>query len=298
MKKIDKDFKSYLGQGENSDLFVFVIAFDRKFDKHFGLDYSKAESNLIAIDDDLYPGLDDSALLTSYLDYFQIHEDLPQNATLVDLGAGYCRGTLLFDALGSKRCISVEIAENRVERAKQLSPNDIILADMTSSSFIIPKESYYFIYLPVSKVLYSLFKKIIKQKIEATFYVIESHGDLIDFFFMHNTLFTPVGKPFKTSTPRHRSWVHKFKSNIVEDPHIKDEDFYTNIPLWHLYNFDSDKKFIIESKIMNSNQTKKWEANVKNSSIINYNGDLAVYLENPSRILQLDTQDKILRITP
>jgi hypothetical protein len=48
---------------------------------------------------------------------------------------------------------------------------------------------------------------------------------------------------------------------------------------------------------MNSKETKIWEAAVKGSSLINYNGELAVYLENPSRILQLKTQDKIIGIT-
>ena len=157
MKRIDEDFKYFIGQGENSDLFVSVVEFDRKFDHYFEMDYSKAESNLITIDDDLYPGLDDSALLTSYLDYFQIHEDLPLNETLVDLGAGYCRGSLLFDALGKNRCISIEVAANRVVGAQKIVPEDIIIADMISPDFDIPDSNFYFIYLPVSKVLYALF---------------------------------------------------------------------------------------------------------------------------------------------
>jgi hypothetical protein len=298
MKRIDKNFKDYIGQGENSDLFISVIEFDRNFDKYFDVDYSKAESKLVTNEEDIYPGLEDSALLTSYLDYYQIYDDLSDGENLVDLGAGYCRGSMLFNTLGGKRCLSLEIIESRVEAAKKICRDDIFVNDITSAEFIIPVESHYLIYLPVSKVLYTLFKKLIEQKIEATFYVIESHGDLVDFFKMHDSLFTLIGKPFKTSTPRHNQWVYKFKSNILTNFKIEDELFNSNIPLWHLYNFDSPKKFIIESKIMNSNKTKVWSADIKGSRIINYNNELAVYLENPARILQLKTQDKILQITP
>lgn len=296
MKRIDEDFKDYIGQGENSDLLVSVANFDRKFDQFFGIDYLEGEKGVKREDDFIYPGLADTALLTSYLDYFQIYEDIPIGATLVDLGAGYCRGSLLFQKLGEKRCVSVECEKSRAEAALSLNPADIIVGDLLNSNFKLPEAGYYFIYLPQGKVLYETIKKIIEQRIEATFYIIESHGDLVDYFNMQINIFSLLEKPFKTSLPRHKPFIYKFKSKKLEIDKAN-LNLEKDLPLWHLYNYDKELKLTVESKVPGSEQSNVWSGEISGSTLINYNGKNSLYLEKPSRVIQLETQDRILAVT-
>jgi hypothetical protein len=296
MKRIDIDFKNYIGQGENSDLFVSVIEYDRKFDRFFGIDYEESEKNISRNEEYIYPGLEDTALLTSYLDYFQIYRDLPQGATIVDLGAGYCRGSMLFSSLELKRCISVECEQSRTKAALSICPNDILIADLVDKKFVIPKAEFYFIYLPVGIVLYEIIRKVIQQKIEATFYVVESHGDLIDYLLMLPKVFKLINKPFKVSLPRHDPYIYKFKSKAV---HLELSDFTykQDLVLWHLFNHDKNLKMKISSTIPGKLKRSEWEANLSGSTVIKYNNRIALYLENPSRVLQLGNQDEILSVT-
>jgi hypothetical protein len=296
MKRIDSDFEKYIGQGENPDLLASVVEFDRRFDQFFKVDYEKSEKGITRTEQYIYPGLKDSALLTSYLDYFQIYGDVPIGATIVDLGAGYCRGSMLFNNLKDKRCISVECEESRVEAALSSSPEDIIVADLLDKKFELPLSEYYFIYLPVGVVLYEIIKKVIDQKIEATFYIIESHGDLVNYLLMQSEIFTLVDKPFKTSVVRHDPFIYKFRSKRVT---IQPDSlsFENDMALWHLFNHDKNLKLEIESSIPGRTSKSKWFGVLLGSTLIKYNGQMALYLENPSRVLQLGTQDKILSIT-
>ncbi len=295
MKRIDLNYQDYIGQGENSDLLVSVVEFDRKFDSYFNIEYQKVEQAITNTDESTYQGIEDSALSTSYLDYFQMYTDISQGESLVDLGAGYCRGTLLFNALGDKRCISVEREALRSRAAVLKCENDILIADLLDENFRIPLAENYFIYLPVDKVLYSIFKKIIGQKIEANFYVIESHGDLIDFFQFHKELFVEQEFNIKTSLPRHRPFIYKFKSKIVSNEKISNLTI-DNLSLWHLYNNDKDIDLKISSTIPGSKLTREWRSSIKGSHLIRYNNRLCLSLENPSRIIDFGNGDQILSI--
>ena len=60
---------------------------------------------------------------------------------------------------------------------------------------------------------------------------------------------------------------------------------------------EEDTFVTVESKIANSTKTRKWEANLKGARLMKYNGELSIQIFSPFRILQLETQDKIVRIT-
>lgn len=295
---------SYIGQGENPDLSFLVSESDKRIDESFGIQYLAGEDPITSDDEPIYRGLTQEALLTSYLDYHQIFNDMQKGQTLVDLGAGYCRGSLLAanDSYNIK-CISIEVAKSRAQFAiNYLAGQNIILGDLTDQNFEIPKCHAMFIYIPTGLILNKILEKFIYNGTEgATLYVIESHGDFIDNLrFYQDMLFEEVSL-MKTSIQRHDPKIYKFKliglDRVREKmDNIQKSDYYEKIllPYWLLKYSEVDTIVKVQSKVVGSSTPRFWKANLKNSQLTRYNGEYALQLQSPNRILQLDTQDKII----
>ena len=169
--------------------------------------------------DEFYSGLEDIALSTSFSDYFKIHQDL--KGCLIDYGAGFCKGSLLFNVLGEKSCYSFEVLESRVSYAKEcfkknnLKPDTIIQRDLIQGE--VPLGENYLIYQPLGKVFFRLLSVLYKVSQSVTFYIIESHGDVLPYI---NELkcFEKI-KEFDSQSLRHINGIHKylFKPSLVED---------------------------------------------------------------------------------
>ncbi|MCF8058886.1 MAG: hypothetical protein K9K67_06305 [Bacteriovoracaceae bacterium] len=132
-----------------------------------------------------------TALFTGYQDFLSIHDDLiKRNLTSIgDLGAGNCRSKILFDFLKAPfQTFAYEFVPERVTAAincyQKLSLSDvdtIIQADLKTHE--LPLLDAYFIYLPVGKTLKKIIQqlKVLSTQKPLTLYVIESHGDLLNY---------------------------------------------------------------------------------------------------------------------
>ncbi len=301
-KDLLNKFLSLKGQVNNPDLFILSKQLEQEVSSIINLKYEDSESRIQDTSEYIYQGIEEEALLTNYFDYFQILDDF-EGKVLVDLGAGYCKGSLLNELLGlDSRCLSVEIEKSRVAMARSHIKDEsvIIQGDLLSESFLLPKADAYFLYMPTGIVLNSILSKIINQKIEADFYVIESHGDFIDVINYYPELFMPIESNLNVSQPRHDKKIYKYKSKLIDSSlqNIEKNNLsIKTLPYWILKYSNEDTFVEIESKIANSNDYRSWVANLKDSQLINYNGEFALQLFFPSRILQLETQDKIVKIT-
>jgi hypothetical protein len=299
-KEIIQKLKSLKGQVNNPDLFVLSDEINKEIDNIFYFNYKKSESSIESSETDIYTNIDSKALLTNYFDYYQILDDVERD-TIVDLGAGYCKGTLLSQYIEhSCKCISIEVEPVRVKVAKELAidPLDIIYGDLLDKSYTLPLANAYFIYLPAGALLTSIINKIIIQQIKAIFYVIESHGDLIDMLKFYPEIFEELDSKLTVSQRRHDSKIYKFQSKVFKANKINKKDLSNkNIHLWLLTYGEEDTFIIVESKVSNSNTTRQWKANLKSARLMRYNGELSIQIFSPFRILQLETQDKIVRIT-
>ena len=157
-------------------------------------------------DEAFYHGIERRALLTSYLDYYRILKDIPKGETLIDLGAGYCRGTLLSEYLNLSRCISIELDQLKTKQAKEFNGSgDIICTSILD--FNHEPYNYFFLYFPVNDVLIEFIKKILLRSRNAVFYLIESHGDLVDLFLSFDSFNLESKLPL--SSQRHKDHIYK-----------------------------------------------------------------------------------------
>jgi hypothetical protein len=298
---IPEKIKQYVGQGENPDLSFLVSQFDQKLDQEFGITYEVQEKLINATGEELYRDHNHEALLTSYLDYHQIFLDMGPNKTLIDLGAGYCRGSLLaLDPQYKVRCLSYELAKSRIEGALKHS-HDIFNQDITDENFVLPKCEALFLYMPTGKILNSILKKIIKSTLEnCVLYVIESHGDFVDNLRFYSDFLVEMDSELKVSTQRHASKIYKFKltnldlaKNMLTTVKRNDFSNLALLPYWILSYSHFDIKCRVQSKVIGQEEPRFWEASLKNATLIRYNGEFSLQLQKPFRILQLETQDSI-----
>ncbi len=230
-KGIQQEIRKLLEQPEYTRNF----AFDKQLDRLFYPNLKDAESQVSSGNPEVYAGLNEQALLTSYLDYFQILQDLPRGEILVDLGAGYARGTLLSEYLGLNSCLSLELSEHRVNCAKDglqsigACSEKVICTDLGAAE--LPQAYGYYLYFPVGKVLNQvlakLFKMARKQK-EIFLYACESHGELLD--FLNGLEGILEVKRFKTSLQRHHNEIVKYKIK----PIAPDIHWQQNIGNWFI----------------------------------------------------------------
>lgn len=205
---------SLIGCPHDSKIVNKVIQFDREMDCAFGINIEEVEQTILNDRPGYYQGLDATALQTSYLDFYQIFEAIPADSTLIDVGSGYSRGSLLAEQL-NRKCISIEVVEQRVKASQKYLQNKdaIICADVTSENFIMPEGDYYFLYLPHGEVLYQALKRI--QKIasyrKVNLIVIESHGNLIDYLNAQSHWLVPKDFGIQTSVPRHDTKIYCYE---------------------------------------------------------------------------------------
>lgn len=298
-----KDLKNKLikliSQGESPDFFMESSQLDKELDDYFGINYLKVEALIQEAPEYIYKNHLSEALLTSYLDYYQILKELGPKKILCDLGAGYCRGSLLSEKDPSlAKCISIEVQKNRIEEALKLIEDKSLLLNknLLDPLFKLPIADAYFIYLPTGEVLNSIFRKIKEQNIEAVFYFIESHGDLIETVEFYPELFSELVSNLKVSSQRHDLKVYKYQSLIwsKKRPSFNELD---DLNLWLIYYSNRESKVLIESKVAGTDKKREWIGSLYKARYLNYNGEVALQLENPFRILQLETQDKLVEIT-
>lgn len=163
------------------------------------------------------------ALYTSYQDLLTIRQDLMERGLkdFADLGAGNCRSKILFDYLESPfKSTAYEFVPERIEEAintyQQLDLKDaasFIEADLKDCSLdTLGAHDAFFIYLPVGPTLEKLverFKELSLDK-KLTLYVIESHGDLIDYLQDHLKPLRVLTK-LELSSQRHLPELYVFE---------------------------------------------------------------------------------------
>ncbi|MCO4752997.1 MAG: hypothetical protein KC478_00875 [Bacteriovoracaceae bacterium] len=182
----------------------------------FGIKHNQIEQQIDSENPDHYVGLDEQAFSTSFRDYYTILSDLDHDQILVDLGAGYCKGTLLSCALKLRRTVGLEVEAARVEHAKNigkalgLNTNDMKVFNLLEDQ--LPLESAYYIYLPLSNLIFKTIETLLNAKHSCTFYVVESHGDVIDFFDGLSKWFR-LEKVLPSSSKRHKEGIYKYRFN-------------------------------------------------------------------------------------
>jgi hypothetical protein len=131
------------------------------------------------------------ALFTSYQDFLTIHDDLIKRnfKSFGDLGAGNCRSKILFDLIKAPfSSFAFEFVPERISAARScyqslgLADNEgLIEANLKHCQ--LPLLDAYFIYLPVGETLKRIIQQLKIHSIKKTpfLYVIESHGDLINY---------------------------------------------------------------------------------------------------------------------
>jgi hypothetical protein len=221
--------------------------------------------------DEYYSGLPQEALSTSFLDYYTIYKDL--KGDLVDYGAGYCKGTLLFKLLGEKNCFSYEVLKNRVDYTKKLIDDLKLKSDQLYSYDLlkeeIPLADNYLVYLPLGSLIFRLMNALYKSGRPVTFYVIESHGDVLNYLHALNCM--KLEKVMSSFSKRHIDGIHKF----IFDPKAVKDTLYSR----YFTQYDFDKSYKIKEEDRHS------RFNFSKSLPIFYNESSCIEMFEHKRIL-------------
>lgn len=250
------------------------------------LDYKEKESKISALfrfnpppeekreeKGDYYQGLAAEALSTSFEDYYQLYKEVDQE--LIDYGSAYSKGSILFQALGNKRCYSYEYLASRVEYTKNLCQEAcldeqyIIKRDLLTSD--IPLGPAYLIYLPLGDIFFRLIQALYQQERRAAFYIIESHGDFLDYVFSLKAWFKFI-KKIESSTPRHTNGIYHFEFC----PNAVNED---NLLYQYVLSYGEEFKFEV-----NKDDTV-FSINLNETLPIKYNGKMAIEAFKLKRII-------------
>lgn len=288
---IEEKIKRILGQREIFGFFNLVHELDKELDGYFNI-ISK-EDLVDSSKEDLYANVDMRALSTSYVDYYQIFCDLGFDKTLVDLGAGYCRGTLLAGIL-NRNCLSVEIDKNRSLLAKQVHPTKVLNWDLGKKD--IPKADAYFIYLPWGGVTNNILRSIYKENRSCLIYIIESHGDFIENLSLYKEF--KVESHLVASSKRHDTKIYKYRFTPSKTYSLIQMEDYKNkneFPYWLLKFENKVKALQINSKTF-ENKIVTWKVDLKKSYACIYNKEPSIYFSSKSRYLQyqFDSITKII----
>ena len=226
-------------------------------------------------EDSFYTGLAQAALSTPFMDYYSIYQDLKSDTHLIDYGSAYSKGTLLFEALGEKECHSYEYLENRVLYTQELlkklhlNPNKVYQCNLLSAD--IPIGDAYLIYIPLGELFFRLIHKLYNEGKAAIFYIIESHGDFLDYVYALKEWFK-LEKIIDSHTERHQAGVHKF---IFSPKEVNTNDLLYK----YILEYDNDYKLsVIED-------TKEREILLKESLPIKYNDSMAIESFELKRII-------------
>lgn len=265
-----------------------IINFDEKLDHFFGIDVSCSEKNVNLQDPDAYQGLDSRALQTSYIDYYTILKRVPKGEILVDLGAGYCRGSLISYLLNMPKCMSYEFQISRTLAARKYLGTDecIIHADLKEEKFL--QAHSYYLYFPKGIVLDKILTQLIHYSHirEVHLYVCESHGDVMAYL---DHLIGSREDEFSASLPRHYQNIVHYKIDKINF-NISRKD---NLALWTLFN--KDKYLVVQYYSAIRNEEVEWIIPIFDLSWIFYHGHETLQTKT-GRILLLWNQEKVIGV--
>lgn len=288
---IEEKIIKLLGQREISGFFNLVEKNNIELDEYFKI-YPN-EKHVNDQQEEVYAGLDMRALSTSYLDYYQILNNLAQNKLLVDLGAGYCRGTFLALAI-NRQCISVEIDEYRISFAKKVHSDHVIKLDLKTNP--IPRGDGYFLYLPWGSITNSILRSIYERNETCLLYIIESHGDFIQNLNLYKEF--NLEDTLCASSKRHDDKIYIYRFNpsdfyrSIEAEDFKEEN---KIHYWLIKFENKIQTLEIESKAIDG-KVINWSVDPKNSYACVYNNQTSIYFPERSRYIQyqFDSINKVI----
>ncbi|MBT4790015.1 MAG: hypothetical protein HON90_00465 [Halobacteriovoraceae bacterium] len=270
------------------------INFDQKLDEYFFGSYCTHELKVNNGEEQAYQHLSSTALMTSYLDYYQILKDIPPDQTLCDLGAGYCRGTFLANYLSLNYCISIEYIGTRVAAVKQALkkfnyPIDEVLA-RNLDYYAIPSAFAYYLYFPKNKTLDTVIAKIFNQA-SPYLYVCESHGEVLEYLGLFKNVTTIAY--FECSLPRHSSQIIKYKVEALNENINWEDDF----ALWFIQN-KHNKAYTICFKYYSHflAQYLDWIISINELELITHNKNIALRHDS-GRIILINEGEEITKIT-
>lgn len=272
-----------------------VIAFNKELDDFFYVSIEDTEKTIDSPNKNVYTGTELEALLTPYCDYYQMICDIPKGECLVDLGAGYSRGTLLASFLELSPVLSLEINLSRV-LAAQLAlasingkKEEIRNADIGSEIL----EAYgYYLYFPKGEVLYKILNQLfeISKRREVYLYVCESHGDVQEFLSI-SVQIEPV-KEFTNSLPRHRDKIVKYRLSPLKE----DESFNNDLFGWFLQNYQKDLIVTLNYRSPLDGEYYQWPIPIVRLELILYVGEVALYDNVYERVISFKTDGQILHV--
>lgn len=260
----------------------FILRLNQKIDQEYNLNQYEIESLV----QDEYPDLHPDALNTSYSDYYQILESIPNGQTLVDLGAGLGRGSLLSCLLGTNNCYSVEIVRERhlqLRSALAAFDQEYLALQMDLRCGEIPKAENFYIYFPKGEVFYHILRELIKRK--SNLYICEAHGDLIPFMELFSKTFRLVGE-IPLHMPRHHPTINIYKTC--------GELFEEGFPSWYLKNFDSDIIITVKFNHLVLDREVLMFLPIRYFDLVNYSSRLGLQHRISNRRYILDNEIKIV----
>ncbi|MBD66410.1 MAG: hypothetical protein CME62_14460 [Halobacteriovoraceae bacterium] len=211
---------------------------DLQLDQFFGIKHELDEHAPA----EFYPNTEQVALSTSYLDYFQILNTLPPGSTLVDLGAGYCRGTLLSHLLNLNPCLSIEAHKKRTNQAisalKKLGYESTYIQAQRIEKCQHSSYQYFYIYFPLNKSLLKSLNTLLHTQSEVELFITEAHGESLPFF--NSLVETKLRTTFTSASKRHHADIHHYSfAKTKSSPPIVE-----NLGSWFLHHLD--EKLVIE----------------------------------------------------
>lgn len=285
-----------------------ILSLDKKLDKFFGIgtknlntyQFSSTEASF-QNREEAYIGLEHAALSTSYVDYYNILTSLGDDKVIVDVGAGFCRGTLLSEFLSLNQCISIELLESRCLPARlflkenHLNENLVKTQDIESISALPVANAYYF-YFHKGKLFYEVLNKIIGsvEGGDTLLYICESHGDVIEFIDSMPSLFN-ANTQIPVSLPRHNDYIHSYSINGTNSDHFTWKE---NLNEWYLINHT--KNLIIEFEFTHKVLKKTMTRYIPITQL-----DLVFYIDSwclehspTERILNVNSEFLIKNVVP
>jgi len=287
-------------------------------DDFFLFDYENIESKIDSNThlNETYAGeeLLESALNTSWYDYYLMIKYLKNNnLTLLDLGASYCKGSLLSSLLKFDNIHSVEIVKERIQfakdTAKRLKLNEELYIHGDALTTDLSLFDVFFIYQPVGRLLNSLLNKLCENQVAKKLWLVESHGDLINRVTFDNR-FTNEQSLLKFSSKRHDPNLYQFQiQDIKKRSELYFEDqFYqakivkmqsTNLILgnfeWVTKINSSDIDYLDKDPCVNLND-RRFNLYSKEDRIIDFSPKLTLFQEKYINELEITYNGKTQKI--
>ncbi|WP_034729817.1 hypothetical protein [Bacteriovorax sp. BSW11_IV] len=255
-----------------------------------------------------------NALNTSFADWYVLLKHINHDETLIDLGSGYSKGSIL-SAL-YENVANVESYEYILERvnSSKKALRSLELSDKTIHHQNLltnfPEGKNYFMYLPASvfteKMLTHLFEIACKHQI--CLYAVESHGDFIN--LLKSKKWLNLKEKLSLKTPRHDPSIYIFNSldpkeclSILKETHNKNEQTLTNLKnksetvMCSINNFYSLQEISkADDQIVFEDERGQWIGDFKESSLCFLDHKKPhIELQYPKRRIPFTKAIKILR---